>query len=44
MCSGVVKIEKNGDIQGVKTNFLDYSNKIIKSIKIYEELAQTNFN
>ena len=39
MCVGVAKIEKeNGEVEGVKTDLLDYSNRTIKSIKVYQDL------
>ena len=39
MCAGVAKIEKeNCEVEGFKTDLLDYSNRTIKIIKAYQDL------
>ena len=45
MCGGVAKIQdRDGNIKGVKTELLDYSNRTIKSIKVYGNLAREQIN
>ena len=36
-------MKKNGEVEGVKIELLDYSNRTIKSIKAYQELTKIHF-